>query len=671
MIRITKVEFENYRQYKSVSVSFPTGKGCDLHILRAKNGTGKTTFLNGILWCLYESEYYLSDKDKALPIVNNALVQHSQPKDALKVAVRLTVNNDGEIIVFERTQAFFVTENPMNSAKSAVPGTSKLKIIKTPLNGTANSEVLEDVAEVQSMVKQYFDEAIFDYYFFDGENLKSYFTKGKSEKIKSSIFNISQVTLLSNASTHVRTMADEKSRQAARLNKENAPDLVDEIRALEKKISDLISDNAEIEQKIPELKAKIAEADATLQGYSPIRLNIEKRASLDKELRGLRTDYDNFVAEKNAFITTYWTLLNFYPRAKFALDLIKEKQETGTLPPNIDKDQIQALLEDHAKNCPVCNGALDEKAIRHLQELLAELDVSSATSNFLMEIKGGLESVVSRCKRFPAEYEALTRKDKYYIDTITEKQKALDDISAFLSQYSDENGGIDVKKVEADRRQANDELVSLQQRLVLNKSDITRYSETLATKNAEKDRLEEKRQKKDLLSRQVSTFRILTSQYDNVQRIIMDEIKEDIQRQTWERFNAMIWKRNTFGRIAINDKYELTVYNMDGNQMTGSLSATEYMALAYSFTLAIHDASGKNCPLVVDSPLGRVSDSNRTNMARELLNVSTGKQIIMLFTPDEYSDEVRTLYDSHAASIRDISLSDNEEQIEGVGEINA
>jgi DNA sulfur modification protein DndD len=64
MIRITKVEFENYRQYKSVNVSFDDSGEHDLHILKAQNGTGKTTFLNGILWCLYSHEHYLSDKGK-------------------------------------------------------------------------------------------------------------------------------------------------------------------------------------------------------------------------------------------------------------------------------------------------------------------------------------------------------------------------------------------------------------------------------------------------------------------------------------------------------------------------------------------------------------------------------------------------------------------------------
>ena len=240
--------------------------------------------------------------------------------------------------------------------------------------------------------------------------------------------------------------------------------------------------------------------------------------------------------------------------------------------------------------------------------------------------------------------------------------------SAFLAKYSDETGEIDVKRLEADRQTALDDMNADDRRKVLNESDIRRYKQELAQKQAEKTRIEEKNAKKDLLSMQVATLRKLTSHFERVQRAIMDEIKKDIQMQTWKRFDAMIWKKNTFGSLAINDSYELSVYNTTRNEMTGSLSATEYMALAYSFTLAIHDASGKNCPLVVDSPLGRVSDDNRANMAEELMKVSKKKQIIMLFTPDEYSDEVRALYDVTAASIRNISLSDDEDRVESVGE---
>ena len=89
------------------------------------------------------------------------------------------------------------------------------------------------------------------------------------------------------------------------------------------------------------------------------------------------------------------------------------------------------------------------------------------------------------------------------------------------------------------------------------------------------------------------------------------------------------------------------------------------MALAYAYTLAIHKASGKNCPLVIDSPLGRVSDDNRENMAKVLKDISKDKQIIMLFTPDEYSSAVQRIY-KDIAIVRELKLSSDESVVEGV-----
>ena len=138
-----------------------------------------------------------------------------------------------------------------------------------------------------------------------------------------------------------------------------------------------------------------------------------------------------------------------------------------------------------------------------------------------------------------------------------------------------------------------------------------------------------------------------------------------MQNKTWYYFDSMIWKEQTFGKITIDDKYKINVYDKQGQKMTGSLSATEQMALAYAFTLAIHEASGINCPLIIDSPLGRVSDDNRKKMAQALLDVSKNKQIIMLFTPDEYSEKVQEIY-TETAHIRTLKLTADEKYIEGI-----
>lgn len=195
-------------------------------------------------------------------------------------------------------------------------------------------------------------------------------------------------------------------------------------------------------------------------------------------------------------------------------------------------------------------------------------------------------------------------------------------------------------------------------RLERNKKEIEICKRLLDEENNKVVGLNQLRNEIKVLSFLEDTFRVIKD-------TIMGSMKEELQKATWETFDNMIWKTQTFDRIEIDDNYNISVYDTTNHNMTDSLSATEKTALAYAFILAIHQVSGKNSPLVIDSPLGRVSDVNRERMAEMLLNVSKNKQIVMLFTPDEYSDSVSRMY-NNAASIRDLELSADEKYVTGL-----
>jgi len=80
-----------------------------------------------------------------------------------------------------------------------------------------------------------------------------------------------------------------------------------------------------------------------------------------------------------------------------------------------------------------------------------------------------------------------------------------------------------------------------------------------------------------------------------------------------------------------------------GYDCLGSCSAAERELLALSFTLALHRISGFESPILIDTPVARVSDEHRTNFADIFLDVSKNKQIILMFTPAEFSDDIRDI----------------------------
>lgn len=672
MIKIEKIEFSNYRQYKHITIDFKNNDDCNIHILKAKNGTGKTTFLNGILWCLYEKEYYLSDKSKALPVVNKNVIDESNPGDVIEAKIKLTISDDDKKqIIFERSLRFSVTVNPLDNKdyKRAIKTTptSILKVFEIPMDNPSNAIVYESDEDTKSLVKQYFDEDIYTYYFFDGENLKNYFDLSNSEKVKKSIYTLSQVNLLKDAAQKTENMSTEKSRELTKKNGQNDVTIYDKIDKLEDENEQYESENKALNAEIPVIELRINSLNDQLNGYKPIQDKQARREELDRKYKRLKFEQEEFTSKKKEFIRTYLMLFNLYPSIKSTLDMIKYKEEHGELPPRIDKKQIEELINNHDANCPMCDGEINDHALRHMQELLEELEVSSQASNYLSSIKGGLENALAKCKKYPKERQSIIDNEKYYADELSKTEAELNTISKYLSTYIDERNGLfDVPKLEKARSDAKNELTAKQHRLWNNENLIKMNNDKLEAMRKEVKEMEKNAGEKLLLQKQVSIYRQLASAFNEVKRNLMDEIKIEIQRNTWESFKNMIWKKNTFYKLKIDDAYQMSVLDYSMNECIGSISATEKMALAYAFTLAVHETSGRNCPLVVDSPLGRVSDENRINMATELMKISKNKQIIMLFTPDEYSKEVADIFDNVVSSKRDLSLSDDESEIRGL-----
>ena len=125
---------------------------------------------------------------------------------------------------------------------------------------------------------------------------------------------------------------------------------------------------------------------------------------------------------------------------------------------------------------------------------------------------------------------------------------------------------------------------------------------------------------------------------------IIDDIKTQMQDETMSIFDQLLWKKDTYGRVELDDNFRLQLYHKrSGQSCLYSCSAAEKELLALSFTIALHNVSGYDNLLFIDTPVGRVSDVNRENFARVLLEVSQGKQIILAFTPSEFSDEIKTV----------------------------
>ncbi|HAM14727.1 MAG TPA: hypothetical protein DCP91_02455 [Eggerthellaceae bacterium] len=94
--------------------------------------------------------------------------------------------------------------------------------------------------------------------------------------------------------------------------------------------------------------------------------------------------------------------------------------------------------------------------------------------------------------------------------------------------------------------------------------------------------------------------------------------------------------------VELGKTYQLALYDKTGFSCAGACFAVERALLALSFTLAMHEVSGFESPLFVDTPIARALGENRANFAQILAQVSKGKQLILTFTPDELRDHKKS-----------------------------
>ena len=125
----------------------------------------------------------------------------------------------------------------------------------------------------------------------------------------------------------------------------------------------------------------------------------------------------------------------------------------------------------------------------------------------------------------------------------------------------------------------------------------------------------------------------------SIETEMASDVKSRMEHETMSIFDELIWKKNTYSHVELDHNFRFQLFNNDGKSCFGTCSAAEKELLALAFTIALHKVSGYNNLLFIDTPVGRVSDINRSNFASVLKEISRNKQIILAFTPSEYSDE--------------------------------
>lgn len=650
-MRIEKIKLKNYRQYRDVEISFKQTSENDLNIIVGKNGMGKTNLLNAISWCLYKKEPHLSKDSEKLPLLNIKTIEDAESRGKQQVAVELWIQVDNkQRLIFSRRENYYVHKDSLPSLSLS---SSEFEVETTDNRG--NTKIYED-KDAQDMVDRFVPEKISDFFFFDGERLDNYFRFATKETIKNAIFGISQIDLLNRVENHLNKVLKDFQKEAGRLNPE-IDRITKELEDKEENLRETTQRIEEYKKQIEKAKEKIAECRENLRGIPDIKKLQEEREKLTKKVKDIEGAYEKKQKEKENLLFEYGKIVMLHPTIKRSLEIIEEKKRNKEIPPTIDKDLIKRILEED--KCCICGRTIDDEAEKNLKQLFNKITLSSEIAGELSAMSFHLNEAMEKVNHFKPTLKSIQNEIQQYEDRLKELNEQISEIDRQI-------GGYDIKKISEwhnELKTQEETYNDNQQNLGIfkkEKENIENKIKSLEKKRDDELAKEEKlKEKKKRINFTQKALQVLKQSRKDV----TDEVKQEIEKETKNLFFDLVWRRETYKDINIDEGYNIHLIHSMGYDSLGSVSAGERELLALAFTIALHNISGFDFSILIDTPVARLSPEHREKFAKIFSNLSKEKQIILLVLPSEYSEEIRRILDGKASNKYELKLSSDEKEV--------
>ena len=635
-MRIDFISLKNYRPYLEAKIVFSNDeKHKNFTIVQGANGAGKSSLLNAITWCLYNEEVNLKTAQKGLPIFNTEAFENLKKNQILEAKVEIQmIDKEGLKHNFIRMIKYRKSED---GSEEIVPDiSSKEKDGSTFQYFRQEGNQSKLLSDPKFFIEQIMPENIKEYFFFDGERLDLYFKESSGEKIKQAVFDISQITIIEKLVNRLRN----KKRELLREQKDLGSDIEKlreetEIRqtSLDQYKKDL-NEKKYARREAEELEEKTSDE---LRQYPDSADYESKRKEVEGQINNNEEDIKFHRADKlQKLLKSARSIIAFYA-IDYAKTLIDKGIDENKYPPSARKDFIEALLK---KNKCICGAdLLEHKYRKPWEDLLNKVSTSSEICNTIIKMQGELRSLLDKIDLFDEEQFELSKK-------INDLEKKRDELTKQQDLLLKKIGSSPIEKIKRLKNRLLEAKKIIKDLIYEVGTMETRISLEQKGINAKNKELTEAMRKQDKYKAISQILQFLDNSIESAEQIrneIMQEVRQKIQDKTKEQFFSLIWNPEAFKDVMIDEEYNISVIHISGREGIGTLSAGQRQVLALSFMAALKQVSGFDTPIVIDTPLGRLSKEPKNNIAKKLPNYLSGSQVTMLVTEEEYTHEVRDL----------------------------
>lgn len=641
-MRILKLSVQNLGSFGQLEeIEWSGEEGKPVHLIGGRNGAGKTTVLQLIQWVLYG---VLSPRTKGARSYKVFLerLYHRYANPTAEAYAELTFDchiNGAETSVRVR--------------RSLVPPSYRTEKLEVWLDDQA-LEAPESAWP--PIMDELLPHELVRFFFFDGEQIKDI-----AESSAAALFLRTGTRLLLGGAIAEQSIQDLTilERQILKEISESSPEIEDST-ALRTRLDELDPEIAKVFDERTKARAELDKAEqnyeSTEQAYREGGGKLyEAEVSITEQIRTSEALQDDARTSLRGLADSSLTLQLVQKNLREVYESISKEQ--GVSPKAAERyfEEFLPQLLASANGMGVAADELEEFAHKAHANVVTELSGSgSLSADEMLFIQATGELFEAR------KIEQATRASTAELEQI---QKHASEIRRLEIQLRNAPSEDELNRLKSEFTKASNDKVkseaALQRKLEeerLLREEQTKITETLEqqARDASEKNLSLEKQKRTLDSVKATKTRI-----SEFQALLLTDNLKVIEGHIEDRCSQLLRKNHLVAKFHINPETFAPKLLDDQNEEVefDDLSAGERQLVATAMIWGLADASGREIPLIVDTPLGRLDDSHRHRLA-ESYYPNASHQVILLSTDTEIVGKYRETLTPAIASQHSFALDE-------------
>lgn len=685
---INSITLKNFRSYEDeTTFSFTPKDNKNIVLIGGENGAGKSTLFEAIKLCIYGpiTYGYLGENHNYLTKIKNNINDNAFKNENIECSLGLSISFK------EGTQIKnYYLKRSWNYINQKIHENFKVYLYDKELSN-------EDKLYFDKYLKSVLPPSLFDFFFFDGEELSDFFTgKSANANLRESIlelfnydtFEVLKKQLLSHQRSKTKSNAQlEEAQNNFDLLSSTVKNIKNEIEDLQKT---LILDEEQLDNlhlKRDHIEDDFKNSGGLLEG---------EKAALNSEIAKLENDRINL----NTYIKDFCNdTLPFL----LVTDLLKDTK--------LQIEKEDALNSYNSISKKLSGNVIKDAFIKHLpakvdsinfNEVAVDLLNNMFNSNEMNNIDNILELSIEQKNTINHIIDNILNNQTSLSKSIFDKFNSISDIGAKLKKLRDKlNSSISADILNnylENLHSINEEINSVLKNIAVRKSAIDSKSEDLKNKEYHLTRA---RNEYTSLLQNINVLDMSTQLINYLNKLLTSLTKDKIkliEDEFIKIFSIIIRKNNYVNSIVIDENFNTTLYinkdynsteilnvinnigfdgldkkyghkfledllnhyNVDNNKDLKKAVAKDisfnYINLSTKINIndfsngekqiyilcliwAIIKSSGVEIPFIIDTPYARIDETHRNSLTTTYLpNIS--KQVIILSTNKEIDTEL-------------------------------